>query len=303
MTKESSAQRTVEEMAPRDIELTATNGTASNPQALENVAYSIYNSIQKAMITLLIGLGMLFSPMSANIYFPCLSALQLAVHTTRQLINLTITFYIVVQGIAPAFFGHSADVIGRRPVYLITFTVYVAASVGLALQTSYTALLVLRMLQSFGCSATVAIGYGVIADVVPPAQRGSMLGPAMVAKNLGPSLGPLIGGVLADLAGWRWVFWFLVTLGALFLLALLLVFPETGRPIVGNGSIEAEGWSKTLVSHLRSVHRGKKPLHSGCLPTRPERKLRVPNPFHSLRLILHKDAALVLSVSAIHYTV
>ena len=50
--------------------------------------------------------------------------------------------------------GELPDKISRRPVYLLSFTIYVVASIGLALQHSYAALLVLRMLQSLGASAT-----------------------------------------------------------------------------------------------------------------------------------------------------
>jgi multidrug resistance protein len=292
------------EVATKDIEKDTPSGTLSIDEKADLIAYSIFTQAQKQLITLLIGLAMLFSPLSANIYLPCLPALQLALHSTRQLINLTITSYIVLQGIAPAFFGDLADTIGRRPVYLATFAIYVAASLGLALQNNYAALLTLRMLQSLGCSATVAIGYGVIADVVPPSQRGSMLGPAMVATNLGPSLGPLIGGLLTDRAGWRWVFWFLLVMGAAFLLALILFFPETSRKLVGNGSIEPTGWNRTLVSRFHSPRgtvTGRSPDEH--LALRPTGKLTLPNPFHSLRLIFYKDTALVLSVSAIYYTV
>lgn len=69
-----------------------------------------------------------------------------------ELINLTITSYMIVSGIAPAFLGDFADMVGRRPVYILIFTVYVATTVALALQRSYHALLVLRMVQSAGGS-------------------------------------------------------------------------------------------------------------------------------------------------------
>jgi MFS family permease len=83
---------------------------------------------------------------------------------------------LVAQGIVPAFFGDLADQIGRRPVYLTVLTVYVAACIGLAIQRSYAALLVLRILQSAGSSATVALGVIVVADIAPPHQRGRYVG-------------------------------------------------------------------------------------------------------------------------------
>ncbi len=57
---------------------------------------------------------------------------------------------MIVAGIAPAVMGDMADMTGRRTVYLLTMGIYCMANVGLALQNTWTALFVLRMLQSAG---------------------------------------------------------------------------------------------------------------------------------------------------------
>jgi multidrug resistance protein len=186
--------------------------------------YTVFKKAERRTITWLVGCGMFFSPFMANIYFPCLEGLQQAVGVNSSLINLTITTYLIIQAIAPAFCGDLADNLGRRPVYLLTFSIYACANLALALHQNYAAFMVLRDLQSFGCSATVAIGYGVIAYVATPATRNSRLVPGMVAANLGPSIGPLIGGVLVARAGWRWAFWLLVIVGAAFFVVLAAVY-------------------------------------------------------------------------------
>ena len=273
-----------------------------------HVKYTVFTPSQKRLITVMIGVAMFFSPMTANIYFPCVPSLQVATRSTLQLINLTITAYIVLQGLSPLFFGDLADNVGRRPVYLLTFTLYTAASLGLALnRSSYAVLLTLRMLQSTGCSATAAVSYGVLADVAMPAERGRMLGAAMVAANLGPSFGPLIGGVLSDKAGWRWVFWFLVILGGSFLALLFLFFPETARSIVQNGSVPAHGINRApLFSGPSSctVEKGSSSSSSisGAESETKGLTLKLPNPFKSLKIVFYKDAALVLWMSAVYYT-
>jgi MFS family permease len=72
-------------------------------------------------------------------------------------INLTVTSYMIVAGLAPAIIGDLADMAGRRNVYLATLFVYLAANIGLALQKSWLALFLLRMVQSAGGAGMLAI--------------------------------------------------------------------------------------------------------------------------------------------------
>lgn len=70
---------------------------------------------------------------------------------------------MIVSGIAPMMLGSITDQLGRRRVYLLVSFIYVLADVELTLQTSYPALLILRMLQSAEGSATIGTAYGVVA--------------------------------------------------------------------------------------------------------------------------------------------
>ena len=121
-------------------------------------------------------MGGFFSPLSANIYFPALNALARDLKVSNQLINLTLTSYMIFQGFAPTIFGDLGDMTGRRPAYVIGFVIYVGANIGLALQNQYAALFVLRCLQSTGSSGTVALGNGVVGDVASSGERGRYMG-------------------------------------------------------------------------------------------------------------------------------
>lgn len=116
------------------------------------VPYSTFTKAQKRLIVFLIAFAGMFSPLSSFIYYPAITALSKDLHVSIELINLTITSYMVVSSIAPAVIGDLADMTGRRWVYILILTIYCAAGVGLALQRSWPALLVLRMLQSLGSS-------------------------------------------------------------------------------------------------------------------------------------------------------
>ncbi|KAF2433625.1 hypothetical protein EJ08DRAFT_647304 [Tothia fuscella] len=81
-----------------------------------------------------------FSPLSANIYFLALTAISTGYYVTPTVVNLTLTCYVILQDLAPTFFGDLADMTGRRPVYLISFVTYTAACIGIALQHDIVAL-------------------------------------------------------------------------------------------------------------------------------------------------------------------
>ena len=118
----------------------------------QEVQYSKFTKAQKRWIVLLVAFAGMFSPLSSFIYYPAIHTIALDLRVTITLVNLTVTSYMIVSGITPAIVGDLADMMGRRPVYLATFLIYFVANVALALQRSYPALLVLRMLQSAGGS-------------------------------------------------------------------------------------------------------------------------------------------------------
>ena len=121
-------------------------------QNTQEAPYSVFTKPEKRWIIFIISMAGFFSPLSANIYFPAVNYLARDLDVSLGLINLTITAYLVCQGIVPSIVGDTADMIGRRPVYLAAFVIYLAANIGLALQKSYAALIVLRVLQSSGSS-------------------------------------------------------------------------------------------------------------------------------------------------------
>lgn len=114
--------------------------------------FSVFTTAEKKWISYTASFGAMFSTLSSYIYFPALVPMANDLGVSVSLINLTVTSYLIVAGIAPAFMGDIADQGGRRPAYILMFILVAASNVGLALQNSYAALFVLRMVQSAGAS-------------------------------------------------------------------------------------------------------------------------------------------------------
>ena len=166
------------------------------------------------------------SGFASNIYFPALPTIARDLNVSAELVSLTVTAYLIFQGIAPSFWGPLSDAKGRRIAYICTFLVFLGACIGLAETRNYATLIVLRALQSTGSASTIAIGSGVIGDITTRAERGSFMGIFQAGLLAPVAIGPIIGGALAGSMGWRSIFWFLTIYGGIFLLLLIILLPR-----------------------------------------------------------------------------
>ncbi|KAH9909405.1 MFS general substrate transporter [Xylariomycetidae sp. FL2044] len=302
--------------------------------------YTAFTKFQRRSLTYLLGYLGLISSLSATIYFPLIPLLADQYHTSVQAVNLSITLYIVFQGLAPSFWSPLSDSLGRRPVFLATFAVFTVASIGLVFSRPHFAVLAcLRAVQSIGGSAVLSIAYGVVADLSPPSERGTMLGPMLASGNLGPCLGPVIGGSAIFAGGQsQWCFLVLAALGGSALLLVGWGLPETNRSVVGNGSVEPAAAWRTWWGILRGGRKGnatepdrvegEKDIGEAGIPgqrvsydaapvgnlppslrdhssTKASGRgsLVCPNPFTSLRLVFYYDTFLILFLAAAPYSV
>ena len=127
-----------------------------------------------------------------------------------------------------------------------------------------------------------------------------------------PAIAPVLGGILTQLLGWRSLFWFLTIFAVAYLITLMITFPETGRNVVGNGSIPPQDWNMSLLDYMKvrkiqhndeSSHTAsRQELKAAQAQLARERKLRWPNPLKTVHIILEKDVGMLLLYNSLIYT-
>lgn len=193
----------------------------------------------------------------------------------------------------PLFVGSLSDTYGRRPATIVPLALLLCVNIGLALQTSYPALMALRCLQGLVSSMAGIVCNSAPVDIVPRAERGRYMIYSSLGVTLGPAIGPILGGILTRFLGWRSIFWFLAILTAVMIVIMLVYVPETCRAVVGNGSIPPPRWNQPLVQYLmppkaQDTHQAEE--------TRAARP-KWPSPLDSMKVAVEKETAAIILYS------
>ncbi|OOQ89803.1 MFS multidrug transporter [Penicillium brasilianum] len=264
--------------------------------------FSIFDRRQKWHIVTIVSTAATFSGFASNIYFPALPTIASDLDVSLELVDLTVTSYLIFQGLAPSLWGPVSDVKGRRIAYLLTFLVFMGACIGLAETKNYATLVVLRCLQSTGSASTIAIGSGVIGDITTRAERGGFMGIFQAGLLVPVAAGPVIGGAVAGTLGWRAIFWVLTAYSGAFLIAMLVLLPETLRSLVANGS-RVPSASNIMAKYPLTVYQKLTTVEwdpKDTPPQAPRKHVDLTGPF---RILVSKHAAPIIMFLAIYYAV
>lgn len=183
-------------------------------------------SISKTLLLALIFMAAL-PLLSTNMFLASIGEIAKEFDTGYDTIALALSAYLIFAAIVQFIVGPLADQFGRKPVLLISCIIFILASTGAATAENYISFLIFRILQ--GSIATgLALSRVIVSDIVSPKEAASMLGYISMAMSLAPVLGPTIGGLLAEFAGWRSNFWLYSCFGSVLLWLIWKHLPETG---------------------------------------------------------------------------
>lgn len=141
-----------------------------------------------------------------------------------------ITGYFLVNGVAIPFFGRLADIYGVALLYAIGLATFFLGSILCVFAPGFVLLMAGRLVQGAGAAAVVGLGPTAVSLVFPAEIRGRSLGLVGAAVGAGAAAGPVFGGVVTDLFGWRVLFAAGALFGALAPLAPRMLPRGAGSP-------------------------------------------------------------------------
>ncbi len=161
-------------------------------------------------------------------FLPSLTNIATYFNADYGLVSLSISGYLGMTAVMQIIIGPLSDRFGRRPIILATLIVFVVASIGCLLSTNITTFLVFRMMQAAIISGA-ALSPAIVKDMFSDKEAASLLGYISMAMAVAPIVGPMIGGVLDELFGWRTNFMVYAAIGLLILLVCFFDLGETHK--------------------------------------------------------------------------
>ncbi len=143
--------------------------------------------------------------------------------------------YLIASTIAAPVYGYLGDVFGRRRLLFLALIIFIAGSVLNAFAPSVLLLSASRFFQGLGGGGMMSMAQALLAEVVPPRERGRYQGYNATIFVTSAALGPVIGAFLTLHLGWRAVFFINIPIG---ILAFILAFRLPNRR-----GASREGWS------------------------------------------------------------
>lgn len=124
--------------------------------------------------------------------------------TSTAFATFVVSFFVLGFACGPLLL---APLSGRVIIYNVINVLFLGFTIMCAVSQNESMLLAARFLSGFAGVATITIGSGTVADIMPREKRGKAVSIWSVGTILGPMMGPIIGGYVVQAVGWRWMFW------------------------------------------------------------------------------------------------
>jgi EmrB/QacA subfamily drug resistance transporter len=143
-------------------------------------------------------------------------------------LSWVVTAYLLGATVSMPLWGRASDLYGRKRLFIAAIVVFLAGSALSGAAGSLNQLIGFRALQGLGAGGLMTLAMAIVGEIVSPRERGRYQGYIQMVFVLASVAGPLLGGLFADHASWRWVFYVNLPVGAA---ALTLIATSLHLPV------------------------------------------------------------------------
>lgn len=185
----------------------------------------------KGLTVAAMSLGATVVSLSSTLYTSGIPGLQEDFHVSKIVALLGVTTYLSGMGIGSIIFAPLSELVGRRPVYIVSMMIFLLLLLPSALAENIESILVSRFFGGFFGSALMSNSPASVNDIVSDKHRALAFGFWSIGPTNGPVYGPIIGGFVFQYLGWRWTNW-IVLIGGGVILVLIASVKETYAPVI-----------------------------------------------------------------------
>ena len=184
-------------------------------------------NISRRRLAAILGMLAMVGPFAIDSIFPAFRTLAHDLRVDDAAIQQTISIYLLGYALMSLLHGALSDAYGRKPIIVLGLILFLASSVGCALSTDLSQLLVFRFIQGLSAGVGLIVGRAVIRDVYDGNDAQRMMSMVSMIFSIAPAIAPIIGGYILSWSHWQGIFWFLVALSALMLMVVVAFLPES----------------------------------------------------------------------------
>ncbi|GLB13411.1 hypothetical protein AtubIFM61612_000822 [Aspergillus tubingensis] len=149
---------------------------------------------------------------------------------SREVSLIVVTVFVIGFGVGPMAFAPLSEMVGRRMIYASTLLLAVIFIIPCAVAPNIGTLIVCRAIDGIAFSAPMTLVGGTLADLWKNEERGVPMAAFSASPFIGPAIGPLAGGYLADATNWKWLYWLQLILAFVAWVLITFTVPETYAP-------------------------------------------------------------------------
>jgi len=184
----------------------------------------------KWLVFAVVATGVFMSTLDSSMVNIALPAIMADLKSPLHLTEWVVMIYLLTITATLLLWGHLGDMFGPGRFYAGGMVLFAIGSLACSMAQTLAWLIAARLLQAMGAAMMMAIGPALISKAFPVHQLGRGFGLIGVAVSLGLMTGPVVGGLLLEVASWRLLFLITVPVGGLCALLSLLVLPLAGDP-------------------------------------------------------------------------